>query len=535
MSGQPAPEAMTSRGYEPLLAIAGADLYRRNGFRALGLLAGADMRDIQKRFTMLEMSERTGAPLSWSRVLAPVPPLEPHEIRDAARGLRDPESRLLSELFWFWSDGEATSEGLVHLGEGDVEATRSLWWKTAENGGDRMVAIHNLAVLHHALALDLESQGKTTANGRAADRDRHWREALSCWGRILDEEAFWSRVTERIRELDDARLPTGTARRFRDTLPLALLSINAKLALEAIERDGPDAGTHTEAQRHLDLMRASKLPARDVDEALRRAVEPTIRRLNILCTRAAADAGKDKSLANQVTVQLLEQAMPLLHIVDAMLPDGHAAREAVRDELAQRAMGCVIDFGNATEKWIETLDLFTRIKPLPVGTRALTRFQENLEILTQNAANSRCWFCEKHEAENGLGIEIKMFGDVQRIPMGYQTRTTWNHITIKVPRCPACKQKHDRNERRTSWRGAGTGAVVGALASVLFWGLMPTAGGFWVVTLIAGALGLLTGFIAEEHVAPDDQTKSKLSRNEFPRIVELKKQGWAFGEKPATS
>src|SRR5207237_3361496 len=100
--------------------------------------------------------------------LALVPAPDVDAVRHAIERLRDPETRLVDEFFWFWPETSATEtpdEALTALDRGDVAAARKRWQAAAPGAG---VAVHNLAVLAHLLALDLEH--RALASGRRLDR-----------------------------------------------------------------------------------------------------------------------------------------------------------------------------------------------------------------------------------------------------------------------------------------------------------------------------------------------------------------------------
>ena len=112
--------------------------------------------------------------------------------------------------------------------------------------------MHNIAVLYHTMALDverIEAREKQVSKEHVDQKQYYWEQAFSRWKMLLNDKDFWQRVKERIRGLDDPRLTTGTVRRIREGLPKALLSINAMLAVEAM-----DMNDRADALYHLRLM-----------------------------------------------------------------------------------------------------------------------------------------------------------------------------------------------------------------------------------------------------------------------------------------
>src|SRR5207237_1230989 len=78
--------------------------------------------------------------------LALVPAPDVDAVRHAIERLRDPETRLVDEFFWFWPETSATEtpdEALTALDRGDVAAARKRWQAATTGAG---VAVDQLAV-----------------------------------------------------------------------------------------------------------------------------------------------------------------------------------------------------------------------------------------------------------------------------------------------------------------------------------------------------------------------------------------------------
>jgi hypothetical protein len=252
--------------------------------------------------------------------LALVPPPVLDAMRGAIERLRDPEVRLVDEFFWFWPENlgeDPADEALAALERGDVAAARRLWHQHA---GHSPAAEHNLAVLAHLMALDQEqralSAGRPMLDGYLCRlRDQWWADTWKHWNQVLAREDHWGRLSSRIDELNEPQLPATLADDFRRALPVALLRINAELAVSWAERRLP-----VEAQRHKELVQRSGMAAGDIDEALRRALRPLRERIKMLCE----SAGSDHSSGNwQTAVDLFRAIAPL------------PARDSERDNLLE--------------------------------------------------------------------------------------------------------------------------------------------------------------------------------------------------------
>jgi hypothetical protein len=502
----------------PLLhSLADNRLYRGNAFRIIGAPVRSTARDITRRSERLKLAEQIGAPLPGGGPLPLEKAADAELVREALRRVRDPEHRLLEELFWFWPQDAASASpdaALTALEHGDTAAAVDLWSREATGVGD-----HNRAVLCHTIALDLESADVPLGEDARRRRDRCWKEALSSWKACLDSEPFWSRVEDRIRELDDPRLSIGTGRRIRETLPSVLLSINARLALAAADR-----GLDHDANRHIDLIDQSGFGAAAADKALELVLEPVRQRVLTLCRTAEAESTPAPDKANATCVRLLEQTAPLLASL-TLLPERHPIRESAHDEVAHRALQCQILYGNKTEDWRTSLALLNVILPVCGSESARRRVQSNIEIVQANVAAldefGTCFFCGTRKPEAGKEVEVKLHGNVQHLGV----RVTWNQLTMKVPRCGTCKS---RDNRGTGW--ATLAFLVTAISGFVSCGMGPDDDGAAAI----GIAGVIAGGIAAAVVNNFSLAGSKPSTqaSKFPAVQRKIAEGWAFGDKP---
>jgi hypothetical protein len=134
---------------DALRSAATVDLYRANAFRVAGLAVDATPGDIRRRTAELRAARALDAAAPTNRQALPLhPPPGIEQVETAVARLRDPLSRLVDGFFWFWPDGDA-DPGLTALTAGDVDRAEQAW-----DSARTPAAIHNLAVLNHALALD---------------------------------------------------------------------------------------------------------------------------------------------------------------------------------------------------------------------------------------------------------------------------------------------------------------------------------------------------------------------------------------------
>ena len=547
-AASPAPEPVPVRvvpAHELLLELVNPAIYRVNAFRVTGLPVTATARDVIRQGEKLRMQERLGVQATNHASLLPLtPPPDGDAVRAALQRLHDPERRLIDELFWFWPAelGPGRDDALERLANGDSTGAVRVWTQRERELTEQYVSTHNMAILAHASALDLEH----AVNGGLAERERrqrdeHWAQAFRRWRILLEQEGFWSRLTARIRELDDPRLTTGSARRLREGLPLALLSINAALAVRAAERTA-----RNDVGRQLDILRSWDVTADGTarpagggrltpvaTEALLRVTAPIRERIQTLCRTAEPEADADPVRGDEIARRLISQTGPLLALLDLLFPANDLHRSAARDEVALRALGCQISFGNKTEKWPESEAMLREAIAIAASDSARGRIQQNLGIVQANRQHAElfgtCWFCRISPPVDAAAREITMFGEVTRTPILGGTRIGWRNSKLQIPRCMRCKEAHAR--------AGNVMGVVGCLGSLL--GAGTCAGGManetgglialGVILLVASwvAAGVLNARALPPGVKGDDHT------NEFPRVKELKANGWQVGEKPS--
>lgn len=483
-----------------LLDDTGPDLYLTNGFRVTGLPVGASSRDIRRRDERLRAMQKYGVgPDGAGAGILPLPRTPDEETRDRiVQRLRDPAKRLVDELFWFWPDGP--DEAMAALRGGDVAAAERAW-----RGRSTAIARHNLAVLAHVRALD------------AADLDRAlWDQALANWREVIADEAFWELFRERIIELDDARLSPATAHRVRRDLPAALLSINARLAVQAWRDDRPGDG-----RCHLEVISRSGFDQAVIGDVLRRAVRPERERVTALCEAAERDSDTEPEHSGTTGDRLVDQTAPLLDTLDFALPGDDPTLSGAKDQVARQVMRCAVAYGNHTRDWWATLVLLRRARPIAATETARADIDRNLEVVQENATLGMCWFCKQQPGTEDGGLTYAMFGNVRR--HGYEVH--WQSGTIEVPRCEACEAKHTIMGRLWSMGLVSSIALICGMLVLLSQG--------------HGSLGSLAGLAALVMVvglvAITSQGMSRAQRRsirEYGPIRKQLQQGWAFGERP---
>jgi hypothetical protein len=512
-----------------LLKMARPDIYRINAFRILELPITASAREISSKLRRLELEEKLGSGMQRERgILSIVPPPDNYARREATQRLSDPESRLIDELFWFWPTHVGASdkdEAFVALERNDILNAETIWKRREAEGSEANVSMHNLAILYHALALDLEHIETTQplSKEQSGQKRDYWGQVYARWRILLSYDGFWQRVKDRAHELDDPRLTTGTIRRIREGLPFVLLSINAALAARAAQKNN-----HGGIWSHVDLMRQSGFDATEINKATDHAVSPISNRVKIICANAQDETKKAPEHADQCALRVINETSNLLSTLDKLLPKGHPVREVAHDEVASRVLQTQISFGNATENWSRSLELLDEALQIAASASLRKRIEDNIRIVSGNKEYDTCWFCKECSADDKAKVEVKMYGEVTHTPAWNGTHVQWRQRTVTVPRCKRCKSAH--GHYNTS---IGLGWTLGVLIG--FGGCIPVASsnGFLGFLTFCTCMGIGAGIghgISKRILSRG--VRKEGTKSEFPAIKNLLSEGWAFGEKP---
>lgn len=483
-------------------------------------------REISSQLRKLDIMEKLGGTNQGEGDILPLAtPPDGNTRREVAQRLNDPESRLIDELFWFWplnlSSPENVDEALVAVKRNDLEGAVLIWTSHEVKGSEANVSKHNLAILYHMLALDLEhiEAIQPLLKEQIAQKRDYWKQVYPRWQVLLNHEGFWQRLSERIREVDDPRLTSGTAHRIREGLPLSLLSINATLAVQAAQK-----GNNKEASYHVGLMLESGLDKAVANEALRKAVAPIRDQIKSIFAKEESKIEKAPHHADKVANNVINQTSQLLAMLDMLLPKRHPTLEAAHDDVALLILRSQIAFANKTRKWHGPIVLLKQALQIAASASTRQRIQENIKIFRENLLYGICWFCKARSPDNASTCFVKMHGNVTR----HGSQVYYQQIVVGVPRCATCNSTHDRRNNLMGLFSvigllAGIGICIGATWGInWFVGLLTVFGGAAIGTGLGWVIGI-----------PPQGVKPESAKNKFPGVKNMISEGWSLGEKPS--
>jgi hypothetical protein len=363
-----------------LLDAATRELFENNVFRITGLAVDATSREIAKHAHKVTVMHGLGIANASAFPLKVPPTLD--EIREAFEKLNKfPERRMVDEFFWFWPAvfGEASLDPAIQaLAAGKSETAAQIWAAAETDPTMGIVAKHNLAVLSHFRALEFENDGMV-GEIDAKRRGEIWRNSYKRWEGLIPDDAFWDKVSDRIRQIDDPGLTTGFARRMRATLPIALIKVNAELALAWAK-----AGRSDLAKVHAEVMRESNQGLDAVTKAGELVLAPTIARVREHIKRANQHTESDPGTAGQVARDLISEALSLVEIFEWFFGEADHPTKDLLEEVAITSINTLVGYQKTTWDDQTFVELLERTLPLTQSDQRRTRIFYNIGIGKKN-------------------------------------------------------------------------------------------------------------------------------------------------------
>ena len=349
-----------------LLNSATPELYRRNAFRLTGLGVTAGTREVARQMDKLKVLAELGGQAAQMANGGGGAGATAEELREAGQRLKQVEARSLYEFFWFWPQewenaaGDKTlaavrsddlesamqvwreweksiagDQALAALLEYDFESALKIWqgWKNEAHWQLGLVAVHNLAVGTHMLALektraDLE-EGSPFDQAGAEALQRMWIEVQVRWQAVKHADAMWDIFHARIRQVNDPALTTSFAHRLRQDLPTALSKVNAEVAMRYVQCE-----KLMEADYHACYVKVESRSNETVVELLKEMLAPWRSRIEQAVLQAEEAAGKEVQKGMLHATRLLETTEPLLKVIEMFYDPDHEVSQQVFNRVA---------------------------------------------------------------------------------------------------------------------------------------------------------------------------------------------------------
>jgi uncharacterized membrane-anchored protein YhcB (DUF1043 family) len=374
----------SSLGCETLYSLATPKLYHDNAFRILGVNVEASARKIAQRVTEIEMLASFESSELPKSALSRQPPPTPDDIRNAARRLRDPEKRLIDELFWFWPeksgafDADASMEA---LSRGEEQKAAELWATREGDPARAPIAIHNLAVVYHLVALDWEnySERHSVDEERRKEIDRSWMESINRWKQLFDEDFIWDRLRERVEHFSDHALTSEFVARTRAALPSALASINGQLALSYAAKANIEL-----ARRHVDSARFIQPDPKNFNTMAETVITPLSKRLREHLARTVDRVAEDVPNTLTFVRELLADAKTVLEFTRLFFSGDEMPNKDLLEEVAVECNRLPKPYFEATKDNVGCLQITELALPFVYSVEARARLERDIKTLTSN-------------------------------------------------------------------------------------------------------------------------------------------------------
>ncbi len=497
-----------------LFSEADLNLYNKNAFRILGVPVNACSRQInresQKLYFLADTDNRND---TQEDIIFPLTPLPDQEtIRNALQRLRDPKLRLIDEFFWFWPTWSSQSNiNEIFISNMKAGAYRQI----LENGKHITdpITCHNLAVLSHALAIEMEReiQLEDLTEEQKKEKTFYWNYAYSKWKICLEPEAVWSAMRDRVREINDPRLTTGFVRRIRSALPVILLLINVKRCIQALESGDP-----AETDSHFQLIHNAGMDSAHIHEAIQRGCAPIREQLKIQC-QAIKSKLEDKTEDVETRLQMfLAQTHLPLSVINVVTKKGTPYRETVNNDVAQTILECLIAASQDIKESKKTIELLQQAYAIAETESVRQRILDNIRLLKDRMECVPCWFCDDYLARGATNLRWTI-----------RSKENGEPVTIEIPRCARCQNAHQRIRQ---WTAVGN-CIGGGSAIALAWFALGslTGSAFWITLFFCAALGIALGSVIGRAIGRKrfpDWIKPESAKEEFPAARKHFKEQW---------
>jgi hypothetical protein len=257
-----------------------------NPFRVSGLRVDLSGRKLDAAFkelgVVMDLNELPKHSFACGKI-------DESNFRQSKQRLKDSVQRICDECMWFWPlDIGAEDVALEHIANGQTDKAVDEWMGFLEHPEWGPIAAHNLAIVSLYECIESGAVHRNVAE-------------QTC--RFLESDACTARIRERMRALDDPRLPPSSARAFISEWRRALVTGQVKRGLAFIEGGNPRIGK-------MNIACASAIAEDDamVGEIVEAELETQLRSLESRCQQnpeSVTTAGW-KSMAKE-TEQLLNR------------------------------------------------------------------------------------------------------------------------------------------------------------------------------------------------------------------------------------
>lgn len=531
----------SARPLVSLLAAATPELYLTNAFRVLKKHVHVPLVDFDLVFggfpPLESRPEERPRPGTFTKFhLEPTPT----DLARARERLAIPEQRLIDEFFWFWPQrpGDTWDEGLDLLSRNRVKEGGRLWLLQEKQSGRDEIALHNLAVLYHlsALNVDLERLEREIDERRRKFGQSCWKQSMRRWETLLRRDGFWKQFELRAGIVLGPSAAPGFVDDFRLALPRALVSLQVQVARRASE-----LGLVEAMHEHRERLAALPFDRELVEDAVEAALHPVSSRIWDLCEEFCEQAGDVRSpISLEQVTTFLDETEPLIRVLDAFLPRDAEDLTHTRDHVARAILLRTRQSGWSGDSGGILIQALEKARHLALDPELVEKIDTTLGELEHVTRVLRtCFFLpdSPSEADPEAAVEVSLHGDVGlQLEFGSGARMTWERGDFRVPRSHLARSMHQHLRRATiaTIVTATMTAAILPLALLKPWpdvslqAVLPGAG--WTFAgLTALSLTLATWAWMRARRAG---LRPLSARWEYPPVADRLREGWKRGDRP---
>lgn len=400
--------ATPSSECEALLSACTLSLYEKNIFRVTGLPVDATAKEVAKQVQKLQMLAEMGGESATSKAaFSRVSPPTNDEIREALARMKDPEHRIVDEFFWYWPErfGESKNDPAIQaVLAGNSNHAAEIWQAREDQGST--VARHNIAVMFHMSAVDwTHYQTRSALDQKRAEKIKeYWRESLSRWEDLIDSDALWSILKDRIRSMEDDALTTGFVRRLQRLLPQALDRVNAEAALKLAE-----FGLMDWAEFHVNLMNETHQGLDDVESTAEMVLAPTKARVEQHLLAFNKKTNSEPKNGTTYAVELLLLCKPMIDLFDLFHGVGSYQRNDLFDKVAQTVVKIARADWEENHDARKILPIFEKALELASGTNLRDQIKKEISDINKVIALAPIFEALKeiHESKDKSRVKLQ--------------------------------------------------------------------------------------------------------------------------------
>ena len=359
----------------PLLNAAKPDLFEKNVFRITGLPVYASEKEIKKSAENQKIKEELGVKQQEDKRSFPlVTPARADQIQEAMTRIRDPQSRVVDEFFWFWPINEDGSDAAFKsFMRGDSDDAFVHWTQGAAVSKSSISA-HNLAVMFQLTAMDWTNYqlAEDVSPERAEKIKIYWDNAHSKWRELSQGDNYWSRFKSRVASMNEPMLTTGFVRRLIQTVQISLASIHAEYAIKFL-----NCKKRKIAAEHSAMLKSVCQTKEQQDYVISRTLNPNRNKIKQAIEHLQDKVKASPSEGDQIVIGSLTIIKEQKAYYSLLLGDDDAQSNELLDQACITLLRSLDFWVNHTKEAEKYLNILSDIEPLATGHEVLNRIESD--------------------------------------------------------------------------------------------------------------------------------------------------------------